>query len=78
MFEIPVIDSVLKVGQFYSARDGSGVIVTFTDLPQECLLPSKADDFGKSLVAIAESWRTRKPVHVKMRGAGDIVSVAMP
>jgi hypothetical protein len=73
MFEIPVIDSVLKVGQFYSARDGSGVVVTFTDLPQECLLPSQADDFGKSLVAIAESWRTGKLVHVKMRG--NIVSV---
>jgi hypothetical protein len=78
MFEIPVIDRVLKVSQFYSARDGSGVIVTFSDLPQECLLSSKADDFGKSLAALAESWRKNQPVHVKMRGAGEIVSVAMP
>jgi hypothetical protein len=63
MFEIPVIDSVLKVGQFYSARDGSGVVVTFTDLPQECLLPSQADDFGKSLspsprAGAQASWST--------------------
>lgn len=74
MFEIPVLDRVLKVSQFYSARDGSGIVVTFSDLPQECLLSSKADDFGKSLVALAESWRANKQVHVKMRGGGEIVS----
>jgi hypothetical protein len=76
MFEIPLLDRVLKVGGFQSSREG--VIVQFTDLPQQCTLPNNAQDFAKSVAAIAESYRTHQPVHVKMRGATDIVSVAMP
>jgi len=71
MFEIPVIDSLLRVGGFQSSKEG--VIVQFTDLPQQCTLPSNAEDFAGSVAAIAESWRTGKLVHVKMRG--NIVSV---
>jgi hypothetical protein len=73
MFEIPVVDSLLRVGGFQSSKEG--VIVQFTDLPQQCTLPRNGEDFARSVAAIAESWRTGTRVRVSMRGAGDIVSV---
>ena len=76
MFEVPVLDRVLKVGGFFSTNDG--VVVQFTDLPQECKLPLGAADFAKSVTSLAEGFRTHQPVKVKLRGAGEIVSVSGP
>ncbi len=76
MFEVPVLDRVLRVGGFYS--QGDAVLVQFTDLPQQCSRSTKQPDFAKSVTSLAEGWRTHQPVKVKMRGAGEIVSVSGP
>jgi hypothetical protein len=76
MFEGPVMDRVLKVGGFYSTNDG--VVVQFTDLPQQCTLSLNAPDFAKSVTSVAEGFRKNQPVHVKVRGAGEILSVSGP
>ena len=76
MSDAPIFDRVLKVQSFHTEKQE--VIVTFFELPQPCGLSTQAPDFAKSVGAIAEGWRKAAPVHVKIRGVSEIVSVSGP